>query len=240
MKLELADVDVVIGGRPVLSGIDFTLNDGLTAVMGASGIGKTTLLRVVGGLVKPDAGTCRLDGRAAMVFQDPRLLPWQSALDNAGFALRARDASWKQARTAASVLLDQVGLSDIDVMKLPSALSGGMRQRVAIARALSIEPDLLLLDEPFNALDVGLQADIRGLLARIVVERRLAAILVTHDPLEAMMLADRILVLGGSPACIVVDERLNTRPLSPAQAYGAAADFMKRPEVAELFARSPI
>ncbi len=114
-------------------------------------------------------------------------------------------------------------------MKRPRALSGGMRQRVAIARALAVAPDLLLMDEPFTSLDIGLRTDLQNLVRTIVDERKLAAILVTHDPIEAVMLADRIIVLGGRPAKKLADVPLSPRPANAAEAYAAAADLIAAP-----------
>jgi NitT/TauT family transport system ATP-binding protein len=209
---------------------------GLTAIMGPSGIGKSTLLRLIGGLIPPTKGTRRLDGKVAIIFQDPRLLPWQSALDNAGFGLRAGGLSSRSARAQASLVLKRLGMTGADQLKYPRALSGGMRQRVAIARALATKPDFLLMDEPFTALDASLRADHQMLVREIVDERRLAAILVTHDPVEAMKIADRILVLGGAPAHIIADLPVATRTASEAELYRLVGDLVGRSDIVAAFA----
>jgi NitT/TauT family transport system ATP-binding protein len=238
MRLRLEAIEVQFGGKPILA--DCTLEiavPGLTAIMGPSGVGKTTLLRVIAGLIRPDAGRRLCDAKVATIFQETRLLPWQTALDNAGFGLRAAGLTRAQARQSAQALLERLGLSPHDQIKHPRALSGGMRQRVAIARALAIAPDLLLMDEPFTGLDFVLRHDLQTLVHDIVDEQRLAAILVTHDPIEAVTLADRIIVLGGRPARMLADVALSPRPADMAAAYTAAADLMRRSDIAAAFKR---
>jgi NitT/TauT family transport system ATP-binding protein len=236
MRLELKGIEVRFGDERVLHAFDLTIaGAGLAVVMGPSGVGKSTLLRVIAGLIRPNAGARRLDAKAAIVFQDPRLLPWQSALDNAAFALRAAGAPLDAAREQAHKMLERLGLRATDHLKRPSALSGGMRQRVAVARALAIEPDLLLMDEPFAALDATSRRSLEGIVRGIVEERGISALPVTHDPVQAVALADRILVLGGRPAAIVADLPRLARPKDAAEAYRAAADLTARREVARAF-----
>jgi NitT/TauT family transport system ATP-binding protein len=237
MRLELVQAEVRLDGRAILTELDLAIEGrGVTAVMGPSGVGKTTLLRLIAGLIPVAGGRRTLDGKVATVFQDARLLPWQSGLDNAAFGLRAGGTGAAEARQQASALLRRLELGRDDWMKRPHALSGGMRQRVAIARALAIAPDLLLLDEPFTALDVGLRRRLRELLSDIVDERELATLLVTHDPVEAVTLAQRIIVLGGRPARIVADLPARPLPFGSADAYAAVADLMRRPEIAAALA----
>jgi NitT/TauT family transport system ATP-binding protein len=237
MRLVLDHIEVQLGGARVLADIDLTIEGcGLTAIMGPSGVGKTTLLRLIAGVVPPSAGHRHCTARIATIFQDARLLPWQSALDNAGFGLRADGITRSAARREANAILKRLGFSSVDQMKHPAALSGGMRQRVAIARALAITPDLLLMDEPFTGLDMRLRTNLQNLVRAIVDERRLAAILVTHDPVEAATLADRVIVLGSRPASKVADVPLSPRASNAAEAYARAADLMRRPEIAAAFA----
>jgi NitT/TauT family transport system ATP-binding protein len=239
MKLALEKIDVRFRGQTIIEGLNLSIEThGITAIIGPSGIGKTTLLRVIAGLVPISAGRRQANARIATIFQDARLLPWQSAVDNAAFGLRARGMARQRAREHASGLLHQLGFSDEDQKKSPRALSGGMRQRVSIARALAIEPDLLLMDEAFTGLDVTLRANLQRLVRSIVDERKLAALLVTHDPVEAVALAERVIVLGGRPAKIYADLPLLPRPNNQAEIYAAAADLMRRREVAVAFGSS--
>ncbi len=238
MRLSLEKVAVRLDGALIFTAINLEIpGPGVISIMGPSGVGKTTLLRAIAGLVPLSDGQRRCEAKIAQVFQEPRLLPWQSAVDNAGFGLRAAGFSRAAARVEAGRILDRLGLSAADRAKRPDALSGGMRQRVALARALAMAPDLLLLDEPFSNLDPPLRDELRRLLLRVVAEREITAIVVTHDPVEAAFVADRLIVLGGRPAQKAADIGLWPRPQNMAEAYAAAAAFMRRPEIAAAFAR---
>jgi ABC-type sulfate/molybdate transport systems ATPase subunit len=138
----------------------------------------------------------RQSSRLAVVFQDPALLPWRTALDNVGFALIALGLKRAERRARAGAALDAVGLSPEDAKKYPRQLSGGMRQRVALARALVIEPDLLLCDEPFAALDTRVRNELRQRLRAVHERTGLTILFVTHDQEEAMALADRVVVMS--------------------------------------------
>lgn len=169
-------------GRTVLPPTDIVLAHGdILAVTGPSGAGKSTLLRLAAGLATPDSGRVAIaTRRIGFVFQEPRLLPWLCALDNASLPLRAAGCSRDEAGRRASTLLDALGLAEFH-RAFPSQLSGGMRQRVSLARALALEPDLLLLDEPYTGLDEALKQDVRGLVERRLMATNAAAVLVTHD-----------------------------------------------------------
>lgn len=187
------------GGRVVdaLAGLDAEIAAGsLTAIVGRSGCGKTTLLRAIAGLEHCERGSLGFSvpaPRIAMAFQEPRLLPWKSVGENIELAVRALPAAERAARVAA--VLAQVGLADCAALA-PAALSGGMAQRVSLARALVSEPDVLLLDEPFSALDALTRAELHREFAALHRQRGMTTLLVTHDLAEAVQLADRVIHLA--------------------------------------------
>jgi molybdate transport system ATP-binding protein len=183
------------------------------ALLGPNGAGKSTIVQVLAGLLRPDAGRIALDGRALLdtaagvdvppqergvgvVFQDLLLFPHQTAEENVAFPLRARGVAPDRAAARARELLSQLGVAHRTDAR-PAALSGGEAQRVALARALAAEPSLLLLDEPLSALDVQARGNIRALLGRVLTTFPGSAILVTHDPVDAMTLGDRLAILEG-------------------------------------------
>lgn len=187
----------------VLRGLDLAVSPGeCLVIVGASGSGKTTLLRVLAGLESCDKGEVVVNGAPvhgvgadrAVIFQEPRLLPWQTVLGNVAFGLETQGISRAEAEARARRYLSLVGLSDF-AAAYPSQLSGGMAQRVGIARALTVQPEILLLDEPFGALDAMTKITMQDELSRIWREERVTMIMVTHDLEEAVYLADRVLVL---------------------------------------------
>ncbi|MEU6074176.1 ABC transporter ATP-binding protein [Micromonospora sp. NPDC047074] len=178
------------GPTVVLAGVDLTISPGeVVALLGGSGSGKSTLLRILAGLDGEATGETAVRGPAAVVFQEHRLLPWKRVAENVGLGLSGADTDQRIDRA-----LTEVGLADRR-RAWPAELSGGQAQRVAVARALVREPDLLLLDEPFGALDALTRLRMQGLLRRLRAEHGFAALLVTHDVDEALLLADRILLL---------------------------------------------
>ncbi|GLY24936.1 ABC transporter ATP-binding protein [Micromonospora sp. NBRC 101691] len=196
---------------------DFSLTlapDELVAVVGASGTGKTTLMHLVAGLERPDAGqvdTGAAPPRVGMVFQQPRLLDWAPVETNVRLAARAAGVDTAEVAR----ILDAVGLTDY-ARSYPSVLSGGQRQRVAVARAFVVRPELLLLDEPFSALDELTARRLRLLLQELWLRQPRTGLLVTHNALEAAFLADRVLVLGDRPARVVREYRIDRpRPRGP-------------------------
>jgi sulfonate transport system ATP-binding protein len=181
------------GGLEVLTGLDFTLpRGGFVCITGRSGCGKSTFLRLVAGLEEPSAGEIRTDCRLAVSFQEPRLVPWLRVGKNV--CLGMRFPGRRQEREAARAALKDVALEE-KADAWPLTLSGGQAQRVSLARALIRKPRLLLLDEPFGALDAYTRRDMQDLLAALVKEHSLSVIMVTHDIEEAKRLADRVLVL---------------------------------------------
>jgi sulfonate transport system ATP-binding protein len=193
--IEVSGLAKRFGQRSVFNEFDLLVEPGETlAVLGASGCGKSTLLRCIAGLVKPDDGTIAAHDELGLVFQEPRLMPWLSVERNVAFAARS-DVE----RARVKEVLDLVGLSPAAHL-LPKELSGGMAQRAALARTLVRNPKILLLDEPLSALDALLRLELQSSLAAIVRETNSTAVLVTHDVEEALYLADRIIVLEGTPA----------------------------------------
>jgi NitT/TauT family transport system ATP-binding protein len=222
-------------GLPVLGGIDVTIPAGeFVAIVGPSGVGKTTLLGMVAGLDADFAGEIRYDGvplaepgqspaGMGMVFQEPRLMPWLTIRDNVRLAEAERLARDRSHVSRADILLDEVGLGTSG-NAWPGQLSGGMQRRTALARAFVVDPWLLLMDEPFVSLDMPAANQLRGLLHRLCARVRPLVLFVTHDVNEALVLADRILFLGDSPARVVLDYRVEQ----------AGSRDVNSPEVAAL------
>lgn len=184
------------GSREVLRGIDLSVErGGIIALIGRSGSGKSTILRVLAGLSDAHSGTVEVAGAPAVAFQEPRLFPWCTVVDNVAHGLHRSGCSGDEARSLASRLLAEVNLPDSDEA-WPLTLSGGQAQRVSLARALISEPELLLLDEPFGALDALTRMSAQDLLLRTVSARNLGVLLVTHDVAEAVALADRVILLN--------------------------------------------
>lgn len=191
-------------GKTVLPPTDLCLAPGsLTVLIGESGCGKSTLLRLLAGLLPPDGGDIQLDGRPCagpgperlLLFQEDTLFPWLSVRENVAFGLRACGLPAVERRERVESLLDAVGLAE-KAEALPSALSGGMRQRTALARALALRPRLLLLDEPFAALDALTRGRMQRLLLDLRARTGQAMLLVSHDVEEACLLADTVHVLA--------------------------------------------
>ena len=198
----------------MLCGIDLQIEAGsFVAVLGPSGCGKSTLLRFISGLEVPASGSIALspaggaETKLGFVFQDAQLLPWRSVLDNAALPLELQGVSRVEARRRARSALAEVELSEMHD-RFPDQLSGGMRMRVSIARALVTEPGVLLLDEPFAALDELTRQRLDERLRRLWLARRMTVIFVTHALAEAAFLAERALVMSRRPGRIVLDHRL--------------------------------
>jgi NitT/TauT family transport system ATP-binding protein len=201
------------GPRAILRDVSFEVRAGeIIGIVGRSGTGKTTLLRVLGGLLDASSGTVVFDGDvvrqppvgAVMVFQDysNALLPWRTVTRNTGLGLEGRVGS-EERRRRVSEALSMVGLSDRG-SDFPWRLSGGMAQRVQIARALALEPKVLLMDEPFGALDAITKASLQDVLLSVQQETEATVVFITHDLDEAIYLSDRVLVISGSPGTITV------------------------------------
>jgi len=237
VRLHLAGVERRFGAVQALAPVSLDVADGeFVSIVGPSGCGKSTLLRMVAGLLPASAGVLEANGRAVtapvtqlgIVFQQPVLLDWRDALGNVLFQVEMRGERPGPWRERALALLDQVGLKDF-ARAYPHALSGGMRQRVAIARALVHEPGLLLMDEPFGALDALTREQMRIDLEAIWLRRRMTVLFVTHSVDEAVLLADRVVVMSPRPGRV---EQLLTVELPRPRGLAArrAPEFLRAEE----------
>ncbi len=225
-------------GVRALDGVTLAVTPGeIVAIVGGSGCGKSTLLRVVSGLDHPSLGVVTLDGdtimapheKIGMVFQEPRLLPWLSVADNVGFGLEHLPKAERNARVKAQ--LERVGLADKATV-WPRELSGGQAQRAAIARAFVTRPEVLLLDEPFSALDAFTRVDLQDHLLDVWADSKPTLVIVTHDVDEAIVLADRVIVMRSRPGRLY--EEIVTDLARPRDRQSAAFDFAKRRVLAAL------
>lgn len=214
----------------VISGIDLTISTKeFVSIVGPSGCGKTTLLNIVGGLDRATSGTVLVDGQpvsgpvrgTAMVFQQVGLLPWKTVLQNVMFSqvLTYKRRTSQEERELARSTLEMVGLSDV-YDAYPRELSGGMQQRVGIARALAVKPRLLLMDEPFGALDAQTRLSLQGQLLELLKEYRATVLFITHDVDEAIYLSDRVVVMGAAPGRIVGEYKVHIPKASRRGAEG--------------------
>lgn len=194
----------------VAADVTLNINAGEVVVfLGPSGCGKSTILRALAGLLTPLSGHATIDGapvagdaaQCAMVFQEDALFPWRTALKNVMYPIRLRGIRRKDAKAAAQDRLDQVGLGSYGD-HLPSHLSGGMRQRVQLARTLACEPKVMLMDEPFGALDAQTRLEMQRLLMKVWAQQQMTILFVTHDVDEALLLADRVVLLSHRPATV--------------------------------------
>ena len=203
-SLSFREVTRRYGALTALAGIDLDLRAReVTAVVGPSGCGKSTLLELVAGLQEPDEGVIERRPAAYMPQRD-LLLPWRDALGNAALALECQGVPRAEARRRATPLFERFGLTEFERVR-PAALSGGMRQRVAFLRTLLQGRPVLLLDEPFGALDAITRADLREWLSAALAEEPRTVLLVTHDVEEAVFLADRVVVLSARPGRMVAE-----------------------------------
>jgi NitT/TauT family transport system ATP-binding protein len=241
--IEFDAVGLSLGGAKIYEELTFDIRPSeFVCLVGPSGCGKSTALRLIGDLLPFDAGTVSVEGRGpgeawerlAYVFQSPRLLPWKDALDNAAFGLEMRrpELARSDRRARAGRQLERVGMGG-DKHKMPSMLSGGERQRVAIARALALETDIILMDEPFSALDPTTRIRLREQLVDLWQEMGKTILFVTHDVDEALFLADRIIVLSPKPAHVV--RAFSVDAARPRQIETDASLRRMRQEILDLF-----
>ena len=210
----------------------------IVSLIGPSGCGKTTLVKIAAGLVSPSDGFVeRNTDSCAVLFQDHRLLPWKRLYDNMAFGLKAAKLTRQEQFERVSEAAKAMGFSQADLKKFPAELSGGMKQRAAIARAMVTEPDLLFLDEPFSALDVGRRREMYRALLTEVESRACAVLMVTHDIFEALSLSDRVLVMAPDPGRIIKEVtikmplHLRTRQLT----HELEAELLSDDVIADLF-----
>ncbi|MBM7556406.1 ABC transporter ATP-binding protein [Halanaerobacter jeridensis] len=236
VEIKLQDITKEFTGEEVIKDLDLTVEPGeLVALLGPSGCGKTTTLNLIAGLLAPEAGDILFDGEsvldvatetrgAVLVFQDYLLFPHMNVADNIAFGLKMRGEGEESRKRKVHDLLDLVGLSGYEE-SYPHNLSGGQQQRVALARALAINPEVLLLDEPFSNLDANLRADMQKFIRNLHLEEEMTTIFVTHDRDEAMLIADRIAVMNDG----IIEQ------------YGTAEELYKHPQtdfVADFFGKA--
>lgn len=210
--IEFDNVTLSFNDQPLYQGIDLSVREGeFLCLLGPSGCGKSTMLRLMSGLMEPTGGAISIAGKSpremrdkfAFVFQNPRLVPWRNALDNVSLAAGLRfGKSRKAVRERAREELRKVDL-DNDMEKTPAMLSGGEQQRVAIARALMVDPHIVLMDEPFSALDIRTRGRMRKGIEKLWLESGKTVVFVTHDIDDAISLADRVVVFSAKPTRIV-------------------------------------
>jgi NitT/TauT family transport system ATP-binding protein len=191
------------GAQQVIAGLSLDIPDGAFVVLvGPSGCGKTTALRILAGLEQPVRGEVRVDGRASMVFQEASVFPWMTVEDNVGYPLRMRGVRGARRREIVEPLLELTGLTDFR-RAFPHQLSGGMKQRTSVARALADDGEVLLMDEPFGALDEQTRVVLQQELLRVWGQTGKTVVFITHSVDEALTLADRVLVMSARPGRIV-------------------------------------
>ena len=234
MELLVQNLCKRFGDKTVLEDINFSMQSGeFVTFVGSSGCGKSTLLRLIAGLDLPSGGRIQVDGSPVegpgpdrgMVFQKYSLYPWLNAADNVAFGMRLQGMTSADVRNRTAYFLEVVGLQDA-ATKLPRELSGGMQQRVAIARALATNPSVLLLDEPFGALDLQNRETMQEFLLQLWQRTGLTVLLITHDVEEALVLAQRVHVLAPNPGRIIrsLDVTLNKSDLDQLR---LSSDFLQ-------------
>jgi NitT/TauT family transport system ATP-binding protein len=241
-SIEIRDLTVAYGGsagRPACCDISFSASRGeFIGIVGSSGCGKTTLLNTIAGFVRPTSGSVRVNGKplirptnqVTMVFQSYALFPWMTVQKNVLFGLKMKGVRLDEAKEVASRYLEMTGLRGTEQL-YPYQLSGGMQQRVALARALAIDPEIVLMDEPFAAVDLQTREDLQDELAAMSLQTRPTTVLVTHSVDEAVYLSDRVIVMGGKPGHIVATydiglDRPRKRTMRSSSEFLAARDSL--------------
>jgi len=241
MSIRFNKITKAFGDLTVLKEVSFAVEKGeFAAIVGPSGCGKSTLLRMLAGLERPDAGQVLVDGRPVagpgpermMIFQEHALYPWRTVAENAGFGLELAGVSRRERDAKVKAVLNQVGLSGFEGY-YPHQLSGGMKQRASIARALVMDPDLLLLDEPYGALDAMTRLTMQNELLRLWQGSGKTVLLITHDIDEALYLADRVFVMTARPGTVLREIALTQpRPRSRAALGALRQDLLEALQIA--------
>ncbi|MDR2757862.1 MAG: ABC transporter ATP-binding protein [Spirochaetaceae bacterium] len=224
--LSLKNISFSFTESPLFENISLDMDEeNPVVILGPSGCGKTTLLRLIAGLLEPRSGEIRLGGepgkieKVSFIFQEPRLLPWYKVLENVMLPIEG-PLGKEEAGNRARYFLEMVSLGD-KTGAYPDELSGGERQRVSMARAFAYPGSLILLDEPFQSLDIPLRLELMDILLDLIKKEKRRALTVTHDPREAVYLGERILVLTRPPGGIVLDKRISLDPTE--RTYGSPA-----------------
>lgn len=238
-ELLIKQLDFSYGLQQVLKNINLQLEAGETlALVGPSGCGKTTLLHLCAGLLPLDGTPIHSTfQRPGCLFQQPRLLPWKTTLDNLALGLKAQGVARQKRQVAAREMAQQLELDEQVLPLYPHQLSGGMQSRVALGRLLLTQPDLLLLDEPFSALDIGLKTTLYQKLLAYRKQHRPGTLLITHDLTEALYLADRLLLIAPGPGRIVdsFTPELPVEQRTQDQLYRMLQQLLARPKVRKVF-----
>ena len=195
--IEFKEVNKSFNGYNVFKGLSFKIRKGeITGLLGPSGTGKTTILKIVANMISPDSGEVQVGStRIGYIFQEPRLIPWKTVLENICFGLKVRGTGDHEAKKIGKKFVENLGLMGFENC-YPHQLSGGMSQRVSIGRAFAIDPDILLMDEPFSALDPLLKEDMLGLIRDMLNKRTLTVMYVSHNPNELNRIARKIYMLS--------------------------------------------
>lgn len=238
-RLEVKNVSHSFGFTQILKDISFTLNKGeVLSIVGPSGGGKTTLLHLCAKLLKLEEGKIKNGFKSSsFAFQEPRLLPWKNVLDNIALGLIAQGEKKELARQKSKYIAFQFGLDENDFEKFPKDLSGGMRQRVSFARALVVKPDLLFLDEPFSALDIGLKKELQNILLEKIDKKELSILFITHDLMESIRLSNKVLLLKSDPGQIVksFEYELPQKQRDDDFVYAKSAELLKDKTIISTF-----
>ncbi len=245
--IELSRVSKSFSGLSVLQDISFSLQEGeVLTLLGPSGCGKSTVMQLIAGLTRPDSGSILVageaidgdTGRVSYMHQKDLLLPWKRVIDNVTVPLKLRGIAKKDARETAAPLFEPFGLTGFEYY-YPSQLSGGMRQRAALMRTYLYRRDIMLLDEPFGALDAITRERLQDWLSGLISSLKTTVLMVTHDIDEAILISDRVLVLSDKPACIAAEEvvslpRPRTRAMTMGEDFLAAKRRIYRNLAAEI------